>query len=211
MAVRVSVGDDLYLFHGDGGRSDFLCISSHGETLSTSFRVPKWTRLHYYAPRDRILVMHANFSLGIRVEEEIEPGDISPDYGLSKFQGAKRGGGNETYTSIMGNIDRTRSEIASGVQTWEQFVTAQGPLPEGFAPEKLKPQFKLHLESKANLIPMDILTIRARGFRAIGWGNVKLSTVLETLEREHLTYPYVFCSFCRYTRGIEITHTTKGY
>jgi hypothetical protein len=211
LARQVAVGEDLYLFHGNEGRSEFLCISSHGETLSSSFVVPKGVRLHYYAPRDRILQMHANFALGIRVEEEIDPGAISPDYGLAKFQGAKRGGGNESYTTIMASIDRSRASIAAGVQTWTQFVDAQGPLPKGVDPEQLKPLFKDYLKSKANLVPMDVLTIRARGLRAIGIGHVSLSTVLETLKLHNVWYPYVFCSFCRYTKGIETIHTTVAY
>lgn len=211
MARQLAVGDDLYIFHGNEGRSEFLVISSHGETLARSFTVPARTKLLYYAPRDQILQMHANFRLGIRVEEEIIGGQTSPDYGLSKFQGAKRGGGAETYDSIKASIDSTRRLIGEGVQTFDQFVASAGPLPKGVTAEQLQPQFKSYLDQKANLLPMDVLTIRAKGLRSIGYGNVRLSTVLETLKQNNIFYPYIFCSFCRYTKGINKTHTTVGY
>lgn len=208
MAVRVAVGDDLYLFHGDDGRSEFLVISSHGETKKTSFVVPQGVSLFYYAPRDHILQMHANFRLGIRVEEEIHAGATSPDYGLSKFQGAKRGGGTETYSSIMANIDSSRRLIGGGVQKWEEYLAAAGPLPQGF---DLSPAYKDYLAQRENLLPMDVLTIRARGMRKFNIGDVKLSKVLEALRLNDIHYPYVFCSFCRYTKGLNQTHTTVKY
>ena len=51
--------------------------------------------------------------------EKILRGNVSSDYGLSKFQEAHRGGGTETYSSIIKNIDKTRKDIGRGVQSWD--------------------------------------------------------------------------------------------
>ncbi|MCH2202605.1 MAG: hypothetical protein MK102_11590 [Fuerstiella sp.] len=209
MAKQVAIGEDLWLFHGNSGRSEFLCITSHGATLKTSFTVPRGIRLHYYAPRDHILKMHADFRLGIKVEEEIDEGQVSPDYDLSKFQGKKRGSETETYGSIMTRIDSTRKSIDAGIKSFEEFGRG---LPQNNEMEKkmVRRGYVADFSSKVNLLPMDILTIRARGLRKFNIGNVKLSKVLETLRQNGIYYPYVFCSFCRYTSG-KATHTTTEY
>jgi len=210
VAKQVAVGPDLYLFHGDAGRSEFLCISAHGETLRSFFTVPAGVSLFYYAPRDHVLQMHANFRLGIRVEEQILAGDISPDYELSKFQGAARGGGKETYETIMGGIDKTRGEIGEGVMTRDQY-NAANPALKILSAKMQDDYFKAHVHSKENLLPMDVLTIRARGLRKFNIGGVTLSQVLAALRQQGYFYPSVFCSFCRYTRGIDKKHLTVEY
>ena len=95
-----------------------MCISFHQQTLRTSFAIPDKIYLLLCVPRgptSRYMPIPPWHS----VEEEILRGNVSSDYGLSKFQEAHRGGGTETYSSIMKNIDKTRKDIGQGVQSWD--------------------------------------------------------------------------------------------
>ena len=52
--------------------------------------------------------------------------------------------------------------------------------------EQLKPGFTDYLVSRENRLPMDGLTIRARGWGTFNIGSVKLSQVLQTLKQNNI-------------------------
>lgn len=202
MARQVTVGDDLYLFHGDEGRSDYLVISSHGLTARGTFIVPPGVQLFYYAPRGHILKLKDSFRLGVTVAEQITGGRESPDYTLTKFQGSHNFVG-ETYDSIKRGIDEARRAIRQGIQPLPSFL-AGGHYPEAEG----RMFYDLHRKERQNLLPMDVLTVRHRKFH---WGGVKLSAVLRTLQQHRIFYPYVFCSFCRSHNEGSPSHTPAQY
>ena len=71
--------------------------------------------------------------------------------------------------------------------------------------------YRDHMEARGNLLPMDVLTIRARGLRSYGYGGVYLSTVLRTLTQRNYRYSEVFCSFCRSTSTTTQSHAPADY
>ncbi len=114
MSVQADVGRNFRLIHGNNGMSDYLLISAHGLTSGNPFAVPAWTRLHFYAPGDRFLVMDmSRFNLSAVVEEQIEGGNYSPNYLLSKYQG-RHGAAGETYATSGALVERVRTAIATG-------------------------------------------------------------------------------------------------
>ena len=114
MSRQIEVGQNFYLFHDDNGMSDFLLISAHGLASGASFVVPVWTRLHFYAPRGRFLIMDiSRFNLSALVEEEIDGGAQCPNYLLTKYQGRHGGRETETYTTLGALVDQTRNLITN--------------------------------------------------------------------------------------------------
>lgn len=165
--------------------------------------MPAWTRLHFYAQRGSYLVMPmSKFQLGAQVEEEIDSGNFSPDYSLSKYQG-RHGAAGETYESLGALVDRTRASIAGG-------RPAMPPIPDG-APDSMVNNARQGLQALVreyeNLLPFDFLTIRNRGV----FSGTNLKTVLETLDESGVRYPYIFCSFCRGVLFGSGTHNVRQY
>lgn len=203
MSVKIAIGKNLYLHRGDAGPSEFLLITAHGATKMSTFPVPNWTRLHFYAPRGNYLIMpQAKFQLGSMVEEEIDGGAISPNYSLSKYQG-RHGSANETYDSLGAMIDRTRAAIAAG-------RPVMPPIPHG-APAQMVQNAEAGLRAQIaeyeNLLPFDFLTIRNRGV----FDGTDLNTALQELDDAGHRYPYIFCSFCRGKLIGSGTHTVRAY
>jgi hypothetical protein len=200
MSRRIEIGRNLYLTHGDEGMSDFLLISAHGLSSGRPFVVPAWTRLHYYAPRDRFLVMDmSKFNLSAVVEEEIDGGNHSPNYLLSKYQG-RHGAEGETYASLGAMVDQVRNAIATG-------PTAPPAMPGNIGPNLRKDVLRNHRATYENLLPFDILTIRNRSvFKGGSLAGIPLSEALAAVGAVH-QYAYIFCSFCRGSIGQGISDT----
>jgi len=200
MSTRIEIGRNLYLTHGDEGMSDYLLISAHGLSSGRPFVVPAWTRLHYYAPRDRFLVMDmSKFNLSAVVEEEIDGGNHSPDYLLSKYQG-RHGAAGETYASLGVMVDQVRNAIAAG-------PTAPPAIPANIGPNLRNQLLSNHRATYENLLPFDILTIRNRSvFKGGSLAGIPLSEVLAAVGAVH-RYAYICCSFCRGSIGQGISDT----
>jgi hypothetical protein len=190
MSQRVEVGRNLYLFHGDNGMSDYLLISAHGIASGSPFAVPAWTRLHFYAPRNRFLVMDmTRFNLSAVVEEEIEGGNLCPNYRLSKYQGS-HGAADETYATLGAMVDHVRDSIAAGPQ-------ADPNIPNNIGPNRRRQLLRNHRATYENLLPFDILTVRNRSvFKGGSLNGIKFNEALEELNAVH-RYSFIFCSFCR--------------
>lgn len=144
----------------------------------------------------------SKFQLGAQVEEEIDSGNFSPDYSLSKYQG-RHGAAGETYQTLGALVDRTRAAIAGG-------RPAMPPIPAD-APQFMIDNARQGLQSLIgeyeNLLPFDFLTIRNRGVVS----GTNLKTVLETLDESGVRYPYIFCSFCRGVLFGSGTHHVRRY
>ncbi len=190
MSVQVEVGQHFRLFHGDNEMSDYLLISAHGVASGHPFTVPAWTRLHYYAPRDRFLIMDMDkFNLSAVVEEEIDGGNYSPNYLLSKYQGS-HGDADETYDTLGAQVDHVRNAIALG-------ATPAPVLPAHIGPNLRERERRKHMATYENLLPFDILTIRNRSvFKGGSLIGIPLSEALAAVGNVH-QYSYIFCSFCR--------------
>lgn len=189
MSVQVAVGQNLYLIHANHGRSDFLMISAHGMTAGQPFVVPGWTRLHFYAPRNRFLIMDmSKFSLSAIVEEEINGGAHCPNYLLSKYQG-RHGDPNETYATLGALVDTVRNAIANAPPPLQ--------IPAHFGPNLRAQRLQEHRATYENLLPFDVLTVRNRSVFAGGsLRGIPLSEILAEVGGVH-QYSYIFCSFCR--------------
>ncbi len=208
MSRRIAIGTDLYLFTANGGPSEFLLISAHGSTKNSTFTVPNWTRLHFYAPEKHTLVHPMKmFQLGVKVEEEIEPNRVSRNYSLTKYQG-RHGGKLETYESLGELIDTTRQNIAMGRPQMQQIP---GDATKGQI-ENFKNGFKEKIRAYENLIPFDFLTIRnLNPYNKLSSGT-NLKNVLDQLNKSGYRYPYIFCSFCRgVIFGNKGKHEAKTY
>lgn len=190
MSVQVEVGQNFRLFHGNDEMSDYLLISAHGVASGIPFTVPAWTRLHYYAPRGRFLIMDMDrFNLSAVVEEEIDGGNYSPNYLLSKYQGS-HGDAGETYDTLGAQIDHVRGAIADG-------ATPAPVLPAHIGPNLRERERRNHMATYESLLPFDILTIRNRSiFKGGSMIGIPLSDALDAVGNVH-QYAYIFCSFCR--------------
>ncbi len=190
MSQRVEVGRHAYIIRGNEGHSEYLLISAHGSTGKRSFVVPAWTRLHFYAPSGSFLVMDmSKFNLSAVVSEEVNSGNYSNNYLLSKFQG-RNGGDGETYDTLGTAVDVARNAIDAAPR--EPLV-----LPQNIGPNLRRDLLKQDKEKYENLLPFDILTIRNRSlFKGGSLIGLPLSEVLTAVAEIH-RYPYIFCSFCR--------------
>lgn len=152
--------------------------------------VPDWTRLHFYAPRDRFLVMDmSKFNLTAVVEEEINGANYSPNYLLSKYQG-RHGDADETYGALGALVDRVRNAISAGPAPDPQ-------LPADYGPNRKRAELQMHRATYENLLPFDVLTVRNRSvFKGGSLTGIPLSEALAAIGNVH-QYSFIFCSFCR--------------
>ena len=194
------IGKHLTLLTADEKSSNFLLISSHGRTVSGTFKVPSWTQLFFYAPPDHFLQMGMNkFQLGTRVEETIASGDVSHNYELTRSQGDK-GFEAESDASLLAMARKTREDIKTGIPAMPEI-----PASADDALKKLaKKGYGETVKKFENLIPFDFLVIRAGS-------TINLKAVLEALEKAKCKPEFVFCSFCRGGKLPGPTHEVQTY
>ncbi len=209
---KIDIEGKLYLFPSLVGQAQSLVISSHGGQFpfrglnrsmynnridkngdygySDYFYVPQGTTLHYYIQDGLPLPdpgIGAILRRKTRIIESINPGNISRDYYLFKYQESdKKPKTAESYRSIARDLTR-QNEFA---QTIKDFAGSTDPVS------------RMYLEAarNANLTDeaFDVLTIRKRysGFSSL-IPHIKLSTVIDLLERNECRYAHIHCVFCR--------------
>lgn len=187
MAAQIPIGEKFYVFRHDASTpvdpaTDHLLISAHGGFMnlkgplgSSSFAVPSWTQLHFYAPHGSTIANPGIYDLmkgEYEVLETFAAGDTVTNYELSKFQG-KHGDEDETYESITGNVKRNREQVS-----WLSEQMTSG---------------KAHGPGRNFAFNFDVLTVRNRVLRS----SPTLKDALSELGKHGFRYENIHCSFCR--------------
>lgn len=198
MAIRTSIGKELYLFQDNSGKpAENLLITSHGgyfarpefgkqtgkarnvPGLGGWLDVPAGVTLHFYGPHKMVLIDPRIVNVVDRAVHHLEK-CRSPEkvrnYRLSKYQSEAN---RESYDSIKKAIDNNRDNNArrdEAIQSGDQDALR---LVERACPNPF-PTF-------------DVLTIRNRFWMA----SVTLHDVFERLRNEGRMYTEIHCVFCR--------------
>jgi hypothetical protein len=183
--VNKAVGNVIYVW-SEGGKKPpryarGCVISAHGGQAEgyKTFSVPDRTKLFFYTPEGGILKADlVPMSRGkYEAFEVVKGGQRCRDYSLSKFQGAKHGGGQEDYEYI-----RTKMHAGYMAAVMKQSGFKQSDI-DGVLQDDVK---------------MDVVTIRNRRFHS----DPTLSEVIDALEANGYFYREIHCSFCRYASAI---------
>ncbi len=178
MATQIPLGEKFYLFtpaNDFNAEEDHLLISAHGGYTNlkgplgtSSFEVPKWVQLHFYASHGNSLndpTVYGIMKGQVQVKETSGPGTRVTNYSLSKYQG-RHGSANETYGSIGGNIDQNVGVV------------------DDIGRFNLSRNFGFRFS---------VLTVRNRRFRS----DPSLSDALAALATAGYRFENIHCSFCR--------------
>lgn len=113
---KTMLGGGMYVFSNGGTRSRELLISSHGVHLGLlggKIKVPSWTELTFFTPHGKALT---DPGVGAVIEGRVAPaevkgpGDMVPNYRLSKYQGKHNRAG-ETYDSIKAILSKSKWKV----------------------------------------------------------------------------------------------------
>ncbi len=216
MAKRICVGDSVFVFTGDDGKTtDDLIVSSHGGYISRPemgkqtglarnipglggfIEVPPSKFIYFYGPhkmslKDPGLAPFAGSRMNYL--KKVGSPDKIRNYRLTKYQ---EDGGAETYADVAKFVDNNRADAAlrrGVVDDINEFGDRVGA--GDFIGLDGMEMYKNMVQGCPKPNPQfDVLTVHPGGVRSLI--GITLNDVLQGLTEAGLSYTNIHCCFCR--------------